>query len=147
MDRLPGVAAFLVGNDKLKRAYGAADHVIIRLVCGYALHLLARPRENGGQKIIMPSHPAIDLVADTDDDRKHEELEPHSCKRAGNVDKGSGNYAYDDDDEHEACSATGMQSRLWTDVFNRERKTLFVAEYCFVLSTVVCKQPLHILHL
>ena len=52
----------------------------------------------------MPPDPAVYLIADADDDRQHEELEPHSRKRVGNMDKGAGDDAYDDDHEQKACT-------------------------------------------
>ena len=75
---LPCVTAFFLGDDELKRVDSAGDHIVIGLICRYALHLLSRPCENFAERVFMSADPTVYLIADADYDGQNAELKSDS---------------------------------------------------------------------
>lgn len=140
------VASGFLRNDKLKSTDGALYHRVVRLIGRDALKLSARPRKDGGQNIVMPADPTVYFIAHANNDGQDKKLDTHSRPSVADLYKRADNDTYDDDHEQEARAASRMQPALRAHILNRERQTLFVAENGLMLSTVICKQALHILH-
>ena len=68
-------------------------------------------------------------------------------KRICNADRRIDQNADKHDNKQEAGSAARMKTRFGADVFNCQLLAMFIAEDCFVFSSVIAEQSLYIIHM
>ena len=71
------------------------------------------------------------------DDRQEQQMPAHADKAVVSTDDGVYKYAHDHDHEQKARAAAGMKAGFGTDVFDRQRLAVFIAEYRLVFGAVV----------
>ena len=153
--------AFRVGEDeyflKINRPHGLADEIGIYKVefkCGT---LPIMTFGNGETEITFPIgiNLTAELVADSADKRQGQQLDagpqPSDARkgadRRNEQQKLINEHADNEHQDQKGGSATGMETLLLADVFDRQLKPLFVAKDALVLGTVVHKYALYLLHI
>jgi len=145
--RSPIIGVFVFGDDLVHGGDGAFDHAVIRLNGGDMLKPYTGLRHDAGEKVILSACQLDQFIADADGHGKKSGLDQHTDEGAevgGNEE--SDQHADENDEDDEGSTATGMEALLRTDVVNRERQTLFIAEDGLMLSAVVHKDTADILH-
>ena len=105
--------------------------------------------------VVVSARKLDKLVSDADDKGQDEKLDKHTdndCGLYSENDMIQGVYKERDEDAHkyhkneEACSASGMESSLISDVFNGKLKSCLVAENSFMFCSVELEGAADVLH-